>query len=314
VSLLFLKIRGEFMRVMLFVISVGVSLLTASATSGREPSCGRWLTVATYNVCNLFDTINDPGVQDLVLSPEEFREKVSALAGVVGGLAPDLLALCEVEKAEVVRELAATEPLDTLPYRVVHYDSPDRRGIDVAMLYRADRLRLVASEPIRAPEGYPTRDVLRAEFELCGTSRRLAVYVLHLPSRRGGYARAAAMREMVAAQVAELAATEEPEVGVVVLGDLNDLPSSGLVRRTLAGESSGLRCLTVGPHRRGQGSYAWRDTWLMYDHILVNGAVDAIGDARIFRRPEMLTPEGRFRGYPDRRISDHLPVYVRIFY
>lgn len=278
---------------------------------GARPAQGqtaRTLTLATYNVCNLFDTVNDPGLHDMVLTPEAYRLKTAAVARVIGELAPDIIALCEVENAGVLRDLLNTPPLDTVPYRFIHYDSPDTRGIDAALLYRSDRAAPLNSEPIRVSEGYPTRDILRAEFSITGTDKRIAVYAVHLPSRRGGYGRAARMRETIAARLGNMATGEAPGTGVVVMGDLNDNPASKLVRRHL----SELRCLTAQPHRKGQGSYAWRDTWLMYDNIFVGRDLRTAGAARIFRRDWMLTHEGRFRGYPDRTVSDHLPVYMRL--
>ncbi|MDE5945538.1 MAG: endonuclease/exonuclease/phosphatase family protein [Rikenella sp.] len=302
------------MRLKLLVILLaGLSLATTTAEGEIFRRDGA-LTVATYNVCNLFDTINDPGIRDNLPTPEHYRHKIEALARVIGELGPDMIGLCEVENAAVLRDLTTTAPLDSVPYRLLHYESPDRRGIDVALLYRADRIETIASEPIRFSTDYPTRDVLRVELRILGSERRMVVYVLHLPSRRGGYSQATRMRETIAATIGEQAAREEPGVGVIVLGDLNDTPASGLVRRMLATEATGLRCLTAAAHRKGIGSYAWRDSWLMYDHILVNREVNAIGDARVFRRPWMLTATGRFRGYPDRAISDHLPVYIRILY
>lgn len=288
-------------------LSVFLLTLLFSAARPAHGQLAQTLTVATYNVCNLFDTINDPGIHDLVLSPEAYKLKTSNLARVIGELAPDVFALCEVENAGVLRDLLAIVPLDTIPYRFIHYDSPDSRGIDVALLYRADRVISLNSEPIRGSDGYPTRDILRAEFAISSTDRKLAVYAVHLPSRRGGYGRATRMREMIAARLGEMALREAPETGVIVMGDLNDNPTSKLVRRNLAG----LNCLTAAPHRRGVGSYAWRDTWLMYDNIFVSRNLTS-GDARVFMRDWMLTGEGRFRGYPDRTVSDHLPVYVRI--
>lgn len=280
-------------------------LFSAARPAYGQP--GQTLTVATYNVCNLFDTINDPGIHDLVLSPENYKLKSANLARVIGDLAPEIIALCEVENAGVLRDLLATAPLDTIPYRFIHYDSQDNRGIDVALLYRADRVIPLNSEPVRVSDGYPTRDILRAEFSISGTDRKLAVYAVHLPSRRGGYGRATRMREVIAARLGDMAVREAPEKGVVVMGDLNDNPTSKLVRRNL----SGLSCLTAAPHRRGVGSYAWRDTWLMYDNIFVSRNLTS-GDARVFVRDWMLTGAGRFRGYPDRAVSDHLPVYARI--
>lgn len=286
------------------------SLILILALSAARPAYGQpaqALTVATYNVCNLFDTINDPGIHDMVPTPEAYRLKTANLARVIGELDPDIIALCEVENAGVLLDLLAAPPLDTVLYRFIHYDSPDSRGIDVALLYRHDRVKSLNSEPIRFAGGHPTRDILRAEFSVTGTDRKLAVYAVHLPSRRGGYNRATRQREMIAARLGEMATHEAPETGVVVMGDLNDNPVSKLVRRNLGG----LRCLTAEPHRKGVGTYAWRDTWLMYDNIFVLNLKPS-GDARVFVRNWMLTSAGRFRGYPDRSISDHLPVYIRL--
>lgn len=268
------------------------------------------LLVATYNVENLFDTINDPGVPDPVLAPEPYRTKLRNLSRVIGELGPDILGLCEIEKGAVVSDLLQTEPLREKGYRFVHYDSPDPRGMDVALVYRSDRLRLVNAEPIAAPDRYSTRDVLRVELRpLEDTARRIVCYVLHLPSRRGNNSRTTRMRERIVDRIYALILAEHPATGVVVMGDLNDNPTSKLITQRLPT----LSCLTAVPYRKGQGSYAWRDTWLMYDNILVNSVLQPEGEAQVFVRPWMLTPDGRFRGYPYRNVfSDHLPVYVRL--
>lgn len=289
------------MRALLFFI---FTLLSVAPLRAQNT-----LTVATYNTENLFDTINDPGIRDGILTPEAYRIKLSNLARVIGELAPDMLALCEVENAGVLNDLLATPPLEGLPFRFVHYDSPDPRGIDVAIIYRTDRVELLNSEPIAAPERYPTRDMLRAEFRTRPDGQKLAVYAVHLPSRRGGSGSAARMRELLAVRLADCVDKEKPGMSVVVMGDLNDNPDSRLVKRRLGN----LRCATAGAFRNGVGSYAWRDTWLMYDNILLGGGLKATGDARVFVRPWMLTPEGRFRGYPYREVvSDHLPVFINL--
>lgn len=285
------------------VLALSASLLFRAGASGR----GTTLVVATYNVCNLFDTINDPGISDEVPSPEAWHRKTERLGRTIGALAPDVIALCEVENASVLEALLRTASLAGQPYRYIHYDSPDRRGIDVALLYRADRLSPTASEPLRMATGYPTRDLLRAEFSVPGATEPLVVYAVHLPSRRGGYHRATRAREEIASRLDAHAATDSTSAAVVLLGDFNDNPSSGLVRRRLAG----WRPLALQAHRRGEGSYAWHDTWLMFDQIFVARGM-AAEEARVFLRPGMLTRTGRFEGYPDRELSDHLPVYTRI--
>lgn len=286
------------------------SLLFLFCLPGVQAGLPRPLVVATYNVENLFDTINDPGVPDPVIAPETYHARLRNLGLVIGELRPDILGLCEVEKAAVVSELLETEPLGETAYRFAHYDSPDSRGMDVALVYRSDRLQLVNSEPIAAPDRYPTRDALRVELmPLEDTAQRIVCYVLHLPSRRGNNNRATRMRERIVDRIHELILAEHPATGVVVMGDLNDNPTSKLITRRLPT----LTCLTAIPYRKGQGSYAWRDTWLMYDNILVNAVLRPEGEAQVFVRPWMLTPEGRFRGYPYRNVfSDHLPVWVRL--
>ncbi len=260
------------------------------------------LRIATYNMGNFFDTVNHAGIQDLVLTPAAFAQKLDALSQVILDLRPDALALCEVENREVVEALLHTPRLAELPYRIVHYDSPDPRGIDVAVIYRADRLAYRSGEPIAAPHGYRTRDVLRVEFD------ELTLYALHLPSRRGNNPQAARAREAILQQVGtavrnELAA--EPQRRIVVLGDFNENASSKLLRQTLPE----LHPATLAPFRQGKGSYAYRDMWLMYDNLLVSQALGT-PTAQIFAPTYLLTPQGRFRGYPNRAYSDHLPAHL----
>jgi len=284
-----------------FALSAGGPFRTGATERGTT------LVVATYNVCNLFDTINDPGIADEVPTPEAWRRKTERLGRTIGAMAPDVIALCEVENAGVLDALLGSPGLAGEGYRHIHYDSPDRRGIDVALLYRADRMRLTGAEPIRMATDYPTRDVLRAEFSVEGATRPLVVYAVHLPSRRGGYHRATRAREEMAARLDAHAAADSAAATVVLLGDFNENPSSRLVRRRL----EGWRPLAAGAHGRGEGSYAWHDVWLMFDQIFV-GRGTVAEEARVFLRQGMLTRTGRFEGYPDRELSDHLPVYTRI--
>lgn len=265
------------------------------------------LRIATYNVENLGDTINHPGIQDPLLTPVQYRTKIGNLRRVVADLGADILALCEVENRAVVEDMVSGAQSE---YAVVHYDSPDRRGIDVALAYRTDRLRLIDSYPMAAPGGYPTRDVLCVEL-VGNESDTLVVYVMHLPSRRGASVAAAKSRAMIAAAVAAQVSAQAPTRSVVVIGDLNENPNSPIVRRALGG----MDCTTLGPWRRGVGSYAWRDSWLMYDNILVRLAPRLItaGEAHVFAPAYLLTAQGRYKGYPLRgEYSDHLPVFVEL--
>lgn len=265
------------------------------------------LRIATYNVENLGDTTNNPGIEDPLLTPAQYRTKIENLRRVVADLGADILALCEVENRAVVEDLVRGAPSE---YAVVHYDSPDRRGIDVALAYRTDRLRLIDSYPISAPGGYPTRDVLCVEL-IDTRLDTLVAYVMHLPSRRGASAAAAKARAMIATTVAAQVLAQAPTRSVVVMGDMNENPNSSIVRRALGR----MDCTTLGPWRRGVGSYAWRDSWLMYDNILVRLAPHLVtaGEARVFAPEYLLTAQGRYKGYPLRgEYSDHLPIFIEL--
>lgn len=297
------------MRQILFTTIAILLFFTVQPIQGQQKEQTH-LTVATYNLYNLFDTINDPGIRDGILEPDAYKIKLENLARIIGALSTDILALSEIENADVLRDLIATAPLADKPYGIVHYDSPDHRGIDVALLYRTDRVEMLNSEPITTNKYYATRDVLRVEFAVHGADQKLAIYAVHLPSRRGGSSKAARMRELISANIADMTTKEHEDMGVMVLGDFNDNPTSRLIQSHFAH----LHCATTNPHRKGIGSYAWRDTWLMYDNILTSKNLALIGDARIFRQDWMVTQSGRWRGYPNRDVaSDHFPVYIRIY-
>lgn len=287
---------------------IALTLLLAWSAVRADQRDARLLTVATYNVENLFDTLNDPGINDLVLSPAEYRSKIGNLSKVLADLNADVMALSEIENAGVITDLIESHTLRNIPYDFAHYDSPDRRGIDVALIFRTDKLSLVESEPVRAPGNYLTRDILRAVFSDNSTGTTWVFYAVHLPSRRGGYRRAARAREQLAALLDLKVRNEPAGYRTVVLGDFNANPDSKIVKAL-----DFLHCATLTPYRKGAGSYAWRDTWQMYDNIIIGRNIEYIGEARVFIRPYLLTPEGRFKGYPYRSVySDHLPVYIQL--
>lgn len=266
----------------------------------------RGLRVATYNLENFGDTINHPGINDPLFTPEQYAQKLANLSRVVRELDADLLSVCEVENRAVLDDIVRECGVD---YGIVHYESSDLRGIDVAILYRMERLVLLDSYPI-TPSGITTRDVVCAEFCDRGGDTTL-IYAMHLPSKRGGSPAASRARVQIAATVAEQTRQQGVAKNIVVLGDMNENPSSSIVCRTFLH----MHCATLRPWRAGQGSYAWRDVWQMYDNILVRPAVgsELAGDARVFAPPYLLADSGRYRGYPRKgEYSDHLPVYVEI--
>ncbi|MCB0771461.1 MAG: endonuclease/exonuclease/phosphatase, partial [Flavobacteriales bacterium] len=167
---------------------------------------GRGLTtqVVFYNVENLFDTADDPRTNDDDFTPggrlhwtaDRYATKLSHLAQAISwseNELPDLIGLAEVENRSVVEDLAGTSPLDGGHYQAVHFDSPDERGIDVALLVRHGVGEVVEERPLRVHlDGDHTRDVLYAR--LGSGEGTWHVYVCHWPSRREGPAVSAPKR------------------------------------------------------------------------------------------------------------------------
>ncbi|MEG0602360.1 MAG: hypothetical protein RSA94_05855 [Mucinivorans sp.] len=266
---------------------------------------GQALRVGFYNVENLFDTINQVSLDDGDFTPEgskawngaKYEAKKKALANAISLFNPDVLGVCEVENYVVVQDLAqCTERLRG----VVHYDSHDSRGIDVALLFDTSLMCLVASEPIFV--GTIRRNLLRADFlvhSLGQVSWPLTIFVAHLPSKLGG--KGAALRRELALRVIDSLAG-----GVryaVVVGDMNDSPRDQGVLYNCA----------YAPFERGLGSYAYRDVWNMLDQILITRTLLPFcgGEQHVVHRSELLTLGGRWSSYPRRgEVSDHLPIFM----
>lgn len=260
--------------------------------------------IATYNVENLYDTINAPAVSDGEFTPTgsrkwntaKYETKIEEVSRSIANVKADIMGLCEVENATTLRAVMPSG------YRFVHYDSPDVRGIDVALIYDPTVLRVNSSEPIRVSPTYRTRHILRVDGVI-GTTP-VTLIVAHLPSRLGNSTTAAIQRYNVGKMIDSIAATAE---NVVVMGDFNQNPSPQLLKK--------LYNTTAQPFKDGKGSYAYRDVWQMYDQIFVSTPLrfSLIGDAVVHRPQELIEHKGRYRGYPKKgHPSDHLPVYIEM--
>ena len=319
------------------------------------------LTIAFYNLENLFDTVDTPGVRDREFLPrgakrwtsERYERKLAGIGRVLSDLAaaeggfPAVIGVAEVESRTVMEALAAQSALAPARYRVVHFDSPDPRGIDVGFLYRPDRFELKGCAAVRValPEApdFRTRDLVTMWGVI--NAQPFFFLVCHWPSRvdrRGdsSHRRLAAAREV--RRVVDSVLTADPDMRVVVMGDLNDDPVDS---RVTEGLRTAGRIGTVGRNElfnpfaalylAGYGSLAYRGEWNLFDQILVSrplttsepgtlhivpvGGTEFYGG--IFCRPCLLQTEGHFRGYPFRTyagdeylggVSDHLPVYIRL--
>lgn len=329
-----------------------LSILLQLAPQGTDAQ-GKRLFVAHYNVENLFDTINDPAIQDEEFLPgsenkwtsERYTHKLSQLSKVIksmnGGMGPHVLGLCEVENAGVVADLAKKVSHKKRKYAYVHFDSPDGRGIDVALLYQPKVLKVTASKSLRVvlpgESSRSTRDVLVVSG-LLPNKQEVHILVNHWPSRRGGQDDSEPAR-MAAAAVVRNAVDSlhriQPGSVVMVMGDFNDTPTDKAPREVLGADWPVSPQTTLGnpflplSSDTTQGSYRYRNNWQYIDHISIspsafnsNAKLQYVqGSAAACLQPWQLEQEGRFKGNPFRTyagsrylggFSDHLPVKIEL--
>jgi endonuclease/exonuclease/phosphatase family metal-dependent hydrolase len=299
------------------------------------------LLVMSYNVENLYDTIDDPHVDDAEFLPGSAKQwgrvryahkldtiaRVIAEAGEVG-----LVGLIEVENRKVVEDLAATNSLKGRSLKVVHHDSPDQRGIDVALMYDPDKLKLLSHRPIRVPmpEGErPTRDILYAAFK--NGKDTLHVFQNHWPSRRGG-AGTDTKRALAAStlrQHSDSLLRINGGANIIIMGDLNDTPQDSSIRISLGAQCTGadLIELMCPIEDQGGGTHYFKGQWQVLDHLIVSkGLIDGKlhvkpKSAEVFSIEWMFFKNSKGGLEPSRTyggdryfggVSDHLPVLMRL--
>lgn len=290
-----------------------------------------------YNVENLFDTINNPATSDEDFLPladrewnsEKYHTKLARIASVIADLhdqCPTLVGLAEVENRAIVEELARQEAITSANYAICHYESPDERGIDVALMYRPDRFQLESSRAIRAAAEGLTRDILCAWGEMQG--RSTYVIVVHLPSRIGGVQFTDSQRRACARQVREVVDSvlvASPKTQIIVMGDMNDNPRNKSIRDDLKAthrpkEAGELYNPFAVLKRKGKGTSVYDGRWNMYDNIVVSQNTPLLpihkrDKGAIYRHRALLDNRGRplsaYEGVEYRAgVSDHLPIWV----
>lgn len=306
-------------------------LVPLSASASAEDS----LVVVFWNMENFFDHIDGgEGKSDREFSARgsrhwtsrRFYAKCDAVSkslmwmGDRYGRLPDIIGMAEVENKDVLYKLLKSTSLRKSDYRIVHYDSGDRRGIDVALLYRESVMTLVSTTrkvPEYEDEKLPTRDILHVEMFL-RDGRRLDFIVNHHPSKFSGETVSARKRDAAMVALRELC----DSIGngtLVAMGDFNDTPE-GASFRILEDclENKGREL-----HRKGYGTIRYEGKWELIDMFLVSPELDPVSEMEICRMPFHLVRESRhpgekpFRTYSGPRyiggISDHLPIVLKIF-
>ncbi len=310
----------------------------------------RTYVIGFYNLENLFDIYDDPAKNDNEFLPDganawtqaKYEKKLANMAKVIRAMAETngryhtILGVSEIENRLVLEDLVAQPAIADANYQIVHYDGPDRRGVDVALLYNPKQFTFLDSESIPFTfEGseidfsdidkdyFRTRDILMVHGTIAG--EHFAFYVMHLPSRVGGKGGNLRSRGAEIAYRHSLTMMEKyPGIKIVAMGDMNDDPFD----ESMAVYYHGRETLEeVGPEdyfnpflrmiKDGLGSLCYQGQWSIYDQILVNSNLALAPQGglklmpinkgyygRVYKKRFMMTKSGQYKGYPLRTFSN----------
>jgi len=309
-----------------------LSLFTLAAVFSQEKKEYEIVCVAFYNVENLFDTIDQPDVQDEEYIPTSayqwnseryFRkiERISSTLVKIGaektGDAPAVIGLCEIENRIVLNDLVNSEAMKPYNYQIIHFDSWYLRGMDVALLYRPDYFtpENTVTHRIYFRNGvtFQSRDHLLVSGKLLGESVHFVV--MHWPSRRGGEKRSRQLRieaAELALHITDSIRQTDENAQIILFGDFNDDPFNYSITKTLkvsnqrdVQSETKLYNPMFELYKKGVGSLAYRDSWNLFDQFIISSSLlnnDSKSwifySAHIFNKPFLMQQDGRFKGYP----------------
>lgn len=346
------------MKKVFFVVATSLLVFAASCknSSGKKSLADKPFRLMFYNVENLFDTWDDPKINDEDFLPTAERnwneerlnlklQQISEVIHEVGkiGLLPDIIGFAEVENRRVLDFLITKTKLDESGYSVIHFDSPDKRGIDVALIYRKDRVKPMKfnNYAVIFPGDMekPTRDILYMKAELPNKSQ-LHVLVNHWPSRSGGQSKTEPKRIMAAQTAKRLCdsiAFNDKGANIVLMGDFNDYPENISITETLGATSdtsaseSSLYNMMAWQKAEGIGSHQYKGDWGFLDQFIISKSLKS-GDnnlktyfknASVFRPDFLVEKNKKYGNWQPKRTygganylggySDHLPVVLDLW-
>ncbi|MBU0476090.1 MAG: endonuclease/exonuclease/phosphatase family protein [Bacteroidetes bacterium] len=309
------------------------------------------LFIASWNMENLFDAIDDPNNNDEEFLPngkkewtqEKIDSKIENQAKVIkwmnNGNGPDPLGVQEVEHRQLLDTLLARN-FKNKNYKIAYVESLDKRGIDNGLIYNADKFEVINIKPIEVelPSKYPTRYILEVKLK-SKSGEEIFVFVNHWPSRGGGEEKSQPNRikaALVLREEIDLLYQDNNNLNIVIMGDFNDMPNNLSIARYLW--TSDYNCSTIiEPNRlynlayqdftNGNGSYLYRGNWNMLDQIIVSsdvvgkGNVKYICDSFHLIKPDFLIQQdGKYKGSAKPTFggktylggySDHIPVAAK---
>lgn len=307
-----------------------------------------YYTIAFYNLENLFDTFDDKRTRDDDFLPssekrwtqKRYRKKLRKLGYTISKIGakttktiPAIVGLAEVENRLVVSDLISSKGLKDKPYNIVHFDSPDERGIDVALIYNTKLFSVEKTEVFslnlfdKFGQRDYTRDILLVEGLL--NNEKIYVLVNHWPSRREGVDESEKKRLLASGKVIEiinLIKQRDNNPKIIVMGDFNDNPTNKSIKQLIMSQDLYNPMEALLSYSRGTLNY--RSEWNLFDQILFstnffeyNPNKHSFSKANIFDSEFLKQFRGKYKGNPFRTFvgrkykggySDHFPVYIHL--
>lgn len=324
-------------------------------TVAQGPTQRGTIRMMFYNVENLFDTEDDPDKNDDDFLPDgpmhwttgRYRQKLNNLYKVIvavgGWQPPEIIGLCEIENRKVLEDITQNTPLSKYEYQIIHYDSPDERGIDVAMLYRKGKFQVMYDEVVHITfindPNTKTRDVLYVKG-IALKKDTLHIFINHWPSRRGGQHSTEKYRTQAARILRKKVDSiwqHNANANIILTGDFNDDPHDKSLTEMLKAMQpdapylpENLYNLTTIDTKNTTGTLKYKGNWNTFDQFIVSGNLLthshlhlSPGDFHIFTPDFLLVKDEKYAGHKPFRtylgyrysggFSDHLPVYIDIW-
>ncbi|RLD71351.1 MAG: hypothetical protein DRJ10_19520 [Bacteroidetes bacterium] len=314
----------------------------------------RQLRILFYNVENYFDTVNDSLKNDDDFLPDRGKywtksryytkqKHISQVIVAVGGWRPpEIIGLCEIENHTVLTDLVNYAPIKNLNYRIIHKESPDKRGIDVALLYQKKHFIPISYKPIEInypfSAGSTTRDILYVKGKT-KQNDTLHIFVNHWPSRWGGQLETERKRMFVASilknETDSIFKTNE-QANIVIMGDFNDYPENKSLSISLDAKKEFNNILpeklyNMGAYLqnvKGVGTHKHEGKWATLDQFIISGSLllaknkiyTSVNDVHAYNTSFLLEPDNNYSGFTTKRTyigfryhggySDHLPTFL----
>lgn len=330
-------------------LSLIILLLMGSAAAFAQKKPVHF-TAMFYNTENLYDTIKEPDTQDEEYLPGSripwntvrYNIKIEHISKVMASVnlpeLPDIIGMAEIENRSVLESLVNSASLRSGKYKIVHFDSPDARGIDVALLYKSNSFKVLKAEPLNVTLTSTDKELTRDILYIKGVAMKkttIHIFINHWPSRNGGQELSEHNR-LTAAYVLrhqiDLILASDKSANILVMGDFNDNPTDKSISKVLEAvapvlpyTASGLYSLLFSPYKSGKGSLYYK-SWDMFDQVIVSGNLlgTAKGlkclpsDAGVYKPEWALYRNKEGEMIPNRTTSreyhggysDHLPVFV----